>query len=264
MDENSATIEIIGLVQKFHPPVPASPKTRDKVPSGYGTREQCRPFVAAAGIGLTVPSPFSWGYCTPAEVPPLARSFQSPVKGGCPDRVFYILDDPEYGFVGNQFAVPDKISQIAGHLVIPGLSFFDREDQQTLVKVHLPYIFRTAGDAGLLFVPPINRKYSSGLTMMSGLVETGWYSDAVNLAFELPVSPGSVHVAAGDPLAQVLPVPMSAATTDAKILEPHRRQVRDTLESMVKWKQQHDLDRSAYKRISKLQITDQKVEEPVG
>lgn len=251
MDETGAAIEIIGLVQKFHPPVPASPRTRDKVPAGYGTREQCRPFVAAAGIGLTIPSPISWGYCKPADVPQHARSFQSPVNGGCLDRVFYVQDDPAFGFVRNQFAVPAKIEKIAGRLVLPGLSFFDREDQQTLVKVHLPYIFRTINDAGLLFVPPVNRKSSNGLVMMSGLVESGWYPDAVNLAFELPPYPDSVHVAAGDPLAQVLSVNMAAASTDVKLLEPHRRKVRDTLESLVEWRQQHEADRSAYKKIAK-------------
>lgn len=259
MDDNFATIEVIGLTEKFYPPVPASPRTREKVPPGYGTREQCRPFVAAAGIGLTIASPISWGYCLPDAVPNQARAFHSPIKGGCPDRVFYVRDDVEHGFMRNQYAIPDKVMKIAGPLVIPGLSFFDREDQQNLVKLHLPYIFRTVEDAGLLFVPPINRKMEKGLTMMSGLVETDWYADAVNLAFELPDKLGSVHVEAGDPLAQVLPISMQAASTNLSILEPHRRKVRDTLASLSEWQYQHGQDRSAYKKISKLKIADQKI-----
>ena len=254
MNESETRIEIIGLAARFHAPAPASPRTRDKVPSGYGTREQCRPFAAAAGLGLMIPSPFSWGFCTPGELPTGARAFRSPVAGGCAERCFYVIDDPGRGFTRNQFHVPEAVSRIAGALVIPGLSFFDRTDQQAMVKLHLPYVFRTPDQLGLLFVPPLNRPCPSGLNMLSGLVETNWYADAVDLVFELPAMPHQVHIAAGQPLAQAFPVPLAATRPELTRLELHKRKTRDTLAAVADWKVLHGEDRSAYKRLSKQRI----------
>jgi len=263
MNGDAFRIEIISLVTRFRAPTPSSPRTRNSVPSGYGTREQCRPFVTAAAIGLSIPSPFAWGFCTSNEVPPNARTFCSPVSGGCTERLFYVEDDADYGFTHNQFTIPDEIAQFAGPVVVPGLSFFNRSDQQSLVKLHLPYIFRTREDSGLLFIPPLNRNINTGLTVLSGLVETGWYADAVNLVFQLPPTPGYVHITAGEPIAQVVPMSMDATRPDLVLHEQHRRRTRDTLSAMSEWKAQHDKDRSAYKRLSKARLAPKECNELV-
>ena len=257
-------IEIISLVNKFRSPAPSSPRTRENVPSGYGTREQCRPFVAAAALGFSIPSPFGWGFCLPDDVPTGARSFRSPITGGCADRLFYVLGDPAYGFEHNQFSVPDEIAKLAGPFLIPGLSFFNRSDQQDMVKLHLPYIFRTHEDCGILFLPPINRDNGRRPNIMSGLVETGWYADAVNLAIGLPSMPSAIHIAAGETIAQAVPMAMDAAKSDLVLLAQHRRKARDTLSGMAEWKSQHDKDRSAYKRLSKAHLTKEESRELVG
>ncbi|MEO1045027.1 MAG: DUF6065 family protein [Pseudomonadota bacterium] len=253
MQRQDFRIEVIGLVPRFHRPTPASPRTRDSVPSGYGTREQCRPFVAAAALGVTIPSPFRWGYCTADAVPAGCRKFRSPIEGGCPDRLFYVEDDAKYGFHRNQFTISDIVRSGAGDVVIPGLSFFNREDQQHFVKLHLPYIFRTDEDVGLFFDAPVNRDNENGLTPLSGLVETAWYSDAVNLVLQLPPMPGAVHIAAGDPIAQAYPMPMAIVRTSLDFPEHHRRVVRDTFSDMAAWRAKIKADRSAYKKIAKAQ-----------
>ena len=79
-------------------------------------------------------------------------------------------------FTGNQFAVPDKIEKKIGPAPIPGLSFFERTDQQDQVKLHLPYVWRTAPGVNLLFTAPINRPRGDGLSVVSGLVESDWYT----------------------------------------------------------------------------------------
>lgn len=261
MNDDAFRIEIISLVTKFRSPAPSSPRTREALPSGYGTREQCRPFVAAAAIGLSIPSPFAWGFCMPDDVPASARAFRSPVSGGCTERLFYVQDDPGYGFSHNQFNIPDDVAQLAGPVVIPGLSFFNRSDQQDLVKLHLPYIFRTREDCGLLFLPPMNRSNSRELTVLSGLVETGWYTDAVNLVLQLPPAQESVHIDAGEPIAQVVPMFMDATRPNLVRQDQHLRKTRETLSAMSDWKALHQKDRSAYKRLSRAHNAPDKLNE---
>lgn len=251
MENNAFRISVIALCDAIQRPVPASPRTRETVPPGYGRREQCRPFVAAAGAGLAIPSPFEWGYCLLDQVPQGTRSFRSPIPGGCARRVFYVRDEPGRHFRKNQFDIPESVARHAGSLVIPGLSFFEGPDQQHMVKLHLPYILRTQSGAGLLFLPPINRARTDGLMLLSGLVETSWYAGAVNLVFELPQIDSPVHVGAGETIAQVLPLPMKAAKADAIFPERHRREVRNALEEHAEWHAIHGEDRSAYKRLAR-------------
>jgi len=80
-------VAIVGFVNRFLAPEPASPRTRDNPPGGYGVREQCVPFTAAAALDAIIPSRFSWGFCEPAAVPVGARAFRSPISGGCPQRL---------------------------------------------------------------------------------------------------------------------------------------------------------------------------------
>ncbi|WP_298463866.1 DUF6065 family protein [uncultured Erythrobacter sp.] len=251
MENEPLAVTIIPLVDAFERPVPSSRKTRETVPAGYGRREQCRPFVEANGAGLTIPSPFAWGYCLEKDVPAGARAFRSPVSGGCSARVFYVQDDAANHFRGNQFAVPDSVTARTGPMAIPGLSFFEMSDQQQQVKLHLPYILRTDEGMALLFVPPINRSRTDGLQLLSGLVETAWYADAVNMVFTLPPIDQPVHVQTGEPLAQAIPVPTAATRTKVDLAESHRKQVRVTLDAMAEWRTQKTEDRSAYKRLAK-------------
>lgn len=251
MENDAIRISVIALSDAIQRPAPASPRTREAVPPGYGRREQCRPFVAAAGAGLSIPSPFEWGYCLPEHVPHGARAFRSPVAGGCSQRVFYVRDEPGRHFRRNQFVIPDSVARHAGSLVVPGLSFFERADQQHMVKLHLPYMLRTCSSVGLLFLPPINRRREDGLTLLSGLVETAWYAGAVNLVFELPDIDSAVHIVAGDTIAQVVPLPMQATRAEPVFPERHRREVRNALEEHAGWHAMHAKDRSAYKRLAK-------------
>lgn len=253
MDQDALSVSVIPLARTIHCPASASKKTRPSVPPGYGRREQCRPFVEANGLGLTIPSPFTWGYCLSKNVPEGARAFRSPVEGGCPARVFYVKDDPSIGFTRNQYDVPDHVKARMGPLAIPGLSFFERPDQQRQIKLHLPYVLCTQRGVGLLFTPPINRPRSDGLQLLSGLVETAWYADAVNMVFVLPDRDQSVHIQSQEPLAQAIPTPMAATRTSVSCAEPHRKKTRVTLDAMADWRAQKSADRAAYKRIAKTQ-----------
>lgn len=244
-------VTIIGLVTRFLAPTRASPRTRDHPPAGYGVREQCLPFTAAAALGVMIPAPFSWGFCPPTDVPAGARPFRSPVAGGCTERVFYVIDDPALCFERNQFAVPAEIQKQSGPAPIPGLSFFDRADQQDHIKLHLPYVCRTVGGVSLLFTAPLNRPRRDGLGVVSGLVECDWYASPVNLVLQLPPAPSPVRVAAGETIAQAVLIPSALCRPRLEVLERHRREARNLFANLMEWRDLHDRDRSTYKRLAK-------------
>jgi hypothetical protein len=243
-------VAVAGLVPRFLPPRPASPRTRDRPPPGYGVREQCLPFTAAAALGLAIPAPFSWGFCPPAEVPAGTRAFRSPVPGGCPHRVFWVRDDPSLSFERNAFAVPVELQARIGPAPLPGLSFFDRADQQDLVKLHLPYVWRTAGGVGLLFTAPVNRPRADGLGVVAGLVECDWYASPVNLVLTLP-STAAVRVEAGEMIAQAIPISAALREVHTDEVAWHRREARTIFEGLRHWRDAHSRDRAAYKRLSR-------------
>jgi hypothetical protein len=214
MRADSATFTIVPLIPNVRLPRVASARTRAAVPAGYGVREQCLPFTAASALGVLIPSPIRFGLCRPDELPPGSRAFRSPLEQPDPygrfadPRLFYVFDDPDCGFFGNAYQLtgdprPDSCRSSDRE---PGLSFFDRKDQQNLFKLHLPYIWRTPAGLDSLFLPPVNRP-AHGFGVACGLVETEWYASSVNLVLGRPS--GSVHVAAGDPIAQVILVPRS-------------------------------------------------------
>jgi hypothetical protein len=250
----SPRVSIVGLVHRFHPPRPAGARTRDTVPAGYGTREQCLPFTAAAGLGLAVAAPFSWGVCEAAALPPGARAFRSPIPGASHDpRLCYVLDDVEFGFRGNQFRLPNDVVARIGPAPAPGLSFFDRVDQQHLLKVHLPYSWRTPDDLAVLFLEPINRPRDDGLRVVAGLVETAWYANPVNLVVEIPPPPAAIHVRAGDHLAHAVLVPSGATTPMVSVLDEGRF-ARAQLDAIRTWRLAHARHRNAYKRGSRSRV----------
>jgi hypothetical protein len=247
-------VGVVPLASRIRAPVPASARTRARPPAGYGVAEQCLPFTAAAALGFTIPAPFAWGYCNPADVPAGARRFRSPVAGGCQRRVFYVLDDPDYGFAGNQYTAAREVRQRAGPAPLPGLSFFERTDQQDCVKLHLPYIWRTAPGVALLFLAPLNRPRGDGLALLAGLVETDWYADAVNLVLQLPAAPErAVHVAAGSPVAQAVPVAAELRRASLEQLPLHKRAARGLLDAVRTWRDAKERDRAAYKRQARSQ-----------
>lgn len=215
-------------------------------------REQCLPFTSASALGLAVPAPFTWGFCEADAIPDGTRSFRSPIPPDFEEpRWFYIVDDPTLSFRGNQFHVPAEVTARIGEAPVPGLSFFDRPDQQRLVKVHLPYSWRTPDEYDTLFVEALNRPREDGLRVLAGLVETAWYANPVNLVIELPAPPAPVHVEAGTQLAQAILVPQASRRPHLEVLEAHRRATRTQLDGVAHWRAAHAHSRSAYKRLAR-------------
>jgi hypothetical protein len=253
-------VQILPLVPNVALPVAAPAGTREQVPSGYGVQEQCLPFTAASSLGLMIRSPITFGLCPPAEAPEGSHTFRSPLEEAglveSPDgRVFYVQDDPGCHFVGNAFAfdeVPLRTQRGGSKLnpLEPGVSFFGRPDQFDVFKVHLPYAWRTPKDVHCLFLPALNR---SGPEVLCGLVETDWYPTPVNLVLRRPAAGKPLHIATGEPLAQVCPVDRSHRRPELRVLPAHARLARDLRANLAGWYERHARDRSAYKRMAREQ-----------
>ena len=256
MPVNSALFTIVPLVPNVRLPRVASARTRATVPSGYGIREQCLPFTAASALGVLIPAPIRFGLCRPDELPLGCRAFRSPLEqeepyGGFVDpRLFYVFDDRDCGFSGNAYQLTgdSRPASCSSKRFEPGLSFFDRKDQQNLFKLHLPYIWRTPAGLDALFLPPLNRS-AHGFGVACGLVETEWYASSVNLVLGKP--PGSVHVAAGDPLAQVILVPRSLRRSTLELAAADSQLYSQVLTDRAQWDRQLAEDRSAYKMLAR-------------
>jgi len=254
-------VELLPLVAQAVLPVPAPATTRRDVPPGYGVQEQCLPFTAATALGFLIGSPITFGLCLPGDVLADAHAFRSPLDRPRSDgtfddaRVFYVKDDPHCAFVRNAFTfdplpgTPAKGSPLLMP-VQPGLSFFDREDQRDLFKLHLPYVWRTPPEVDTLFLPAINRQ-GTGPTVLAGLVETDWYAPPVNLVLRKPPPDQVVHVAAGDPMAQVVFVARPHRRPSLKVLASHTRAARELRTQMVEWYRQRTENRSAYKQLAR-------------
>jgi len=249
-------LELHPLVPEALLPVTATARTRAEVPAGYGVQEQCLPFTAAAAAGLLIRAPFSFGWCRPDCVPAGARPFAPPRREATldPAAVFYVVDRPESQFVGNAFrlapiAYRDPQGQVHLHAPVqPGLSFFDRDDQAGMFKLHLPYVVRTPEDVDSLFVPPVNR--AAPLDLVVGLVESDWYAHPVSLIARLPRS-GALHVRAGDVVAQVLFLARASRRAEpvvAAATSPERQRLNGDL---LRWYASHGADRGAYKTLAR-------------
>jgi len=251
-----ATVSIVPLVPTSFLPQPAAAQTRATIPSGYGVQEQCLPFTAASALGFVIPSPIGFGLCVPSELPPGCRAFRSPLDRPAADgrfadpRVFYVVDNPASRFVGNAYefeGIPSDGRHPAA-VAEPGLSFFDREDQQDLFKLHLPYIWRTPELVDTLFLPLLNRP-AHGLGVQSGLVETDWYASPVNLILSKPT--GSIHVRPGDLIAHAILIARGLRRPAVEIAPAHARLSREARKGLAEWDQQHATDRHAYKRLAR-------------
>jgi hypothetical protein len=246
---------IVPLVPNASLPRIASARTRAFIPPGYGAQEQCLPFTAASALGVLIPSPIRFGLCAPEELPPGCRAFRSPLDRPAADgrfadaRVFYVFDNPDCRFVGNAYEFSGvSVSGSLSSAREPGLSFFDREDQQNLFKLHLPYIWRTPDSVDTLFLPPLNRP-AHGLGVQCGLVETDWYASPVNLVLGKPA--GSVHVNTGDTVAQAILIPRNLRRPEFEVTAEHARVSRDTRKGLAEWDKQHAEDPHAYKVLAR-------------
>ncbi len=180
--------------------------------------------------------------------------FRSPVsssaetEGASDQRVFYVFDNPECRFRGNAYQLEDIPSPGAPTILEPGISFFDRPDQQHLFKLHLPYVWRTPKDVDTLFLPLLNRP-NNGVTIQSGLVETDWYPSPVNLIIAKPI--GAAHFRAGDPVAQAILIPRNLRQLTLKVAPSHAVITRETRKGVAEWDKQHSSDRAAYKTLAR-------------
>jgi len=248
MSQQAADVHIVPLVANLELPRRASPRLRAEVPAGYGVEEQCLPFTAANGLGFVIPSPITFGWCAAGDVPQSCRAFAPPmpIPGPRANWVFYVQDDSSRAFAGNAYRIvsPTEPSPI----VEPGVSFFDREDQADLFKLHLPYIWRTATEVDTLFVGLMNRS-AQNVTVLAGLVETDWYGNPVNLVLRLMATP--LHVHAGDEIAQAILIARSHRRPELYVAASHSRATRDAHQALREWQRQHASDRSAYKVLAR-------------
>ena len=249
MTSASPGIQIVPLVPNVELPRRASPRTRTSIPSGYGVQEQCLPFTAASGLGILIPSPIRFGHCPLGEVPQACRAFRSPVpvKGPQADWVFYVADNPACRFSGNAYHFQDLPGEST--VLEPGISFFDREDQQALFKLHLPYIWRTPPEIDLLFLPLVNREATQDLAVQSGLVETDWYSSPVNLILRKPAS--AAHIKEGQEIAQAILISRLLRNPAVNTADERSPLIQDTRKALVEWYRQHNQDRGAYKGLAR-------------
>lgn len=242
-------VTIIPLVPNLTLPSPASPRTRSQIPEGYGVQEQCLPFTAASSLGVLIPSPIRFGLCNPEEVPAGCRTFRSPIQSSHPDRrVFYVFDNPECLFRGNAYQLEELPDKNSPPIPEPGISFFDRPDQQHLFKLHLPYIWRTDEEVDTLFLPLINRA-GKGAGVLCGLVETDWYSSPVNLILSKP--PGPLHFVIGDPVAHAIFIPRRLRRASVTVAPSHSRLSRETRKAVAEWDRDHAKERNLYKTLAR-------------
>jgi hypothetical protein len=267
-------VQLFPLVSNLALPKPAPVTTRSQIPPGYGVQEHCLPFTAATALGFLIESPIAFGVCLPAAVPPDGHAFRSPLDRPRSDgtfedeRVFYVKDNPRCSYVNNAYTL-DAFEVVGSQgkrgfaPVEPGISFFDRMDQLDLFKLHLPYIWRTPPDMDALFLPAINRPMPP-LTVLSGLVETDWYANPVNLVMRKPPVKYAIHVAVGDPVAQVIFVKRSDRRPALKVIASHARGARDLRTALAEWYEHRAQERSAYKILARSHHGRVPMEKPSG
>jgi hypothetical protein len=159
--------------------------------------------------------------------------------------VFYVRDDEPCRFTGNAYHLQREDGAVE---VEPGLSFFDRDDQQDLFKLHLPYVWRTPPQIDTLFSAPVNRR-AHGFDVLAGLVETDWYASPVNLVLRAAGTP--IHVRAGDAIAQAVLIGRDQRHPDVRVSPGHSRTTRETFKDLREWQSRHARDRSAYKALAR-------------
>ncbi len=247
-------VECIPLIQNVDLPQVASPTTRRNLPKGYGIQEQCLPFTAATALGFLIGSPITFGYCSKDQIPNGAHALVSPVISEEADPqqsellTFYVEDDYECNFVKNAFY--QLVDNQEARQVLPGLSFFDRNDQQDMIKLHLPYILRTPENIDALFIPAINRN-NSEFRIQAGLVESDWYANFINLVLQLASNKPSFHIRSGESIAQVVFINREHRSADLKVLPKHAKKTRTLLEEQNAFFQELSKNKSVYKKLAR-------------
>ena len=257
MITRAVPLTIVPLVPNVTLPQMASARTRASVPSGYGVQEQCLPFTAASALGVIIRSPIRFGLCALEQLPQGCRAFRSPLNkprgdGSFSDpRVFYVFDNPDCLFVGNayQFNGVSTSDSATASVREPGISFFDRDDQRDLIKLHLPYVWRTPESIDTLFLPRLNQPAANGVEVQCGLVETDWYASPVNLVLSLPRGP--LHVQIGDPIAQAVFIQRSWRRPVLDIATNHAQLSADVRKGLAEFDRQLAEDRSVYKVLAR-------------
>ncbi|HEX2887100.1 DUF6065 family protein [Vineibacter terrae] len=248
--------EIFPLVPGAILPQQSPAAVRARVPAGYGVQEQCLPFTAAAALGLLIGAPFAFGLCLPDEAPTGAHAFRSPLDAPphADPRRFYVVDAPDRGFARNALALtPIPFRDSAGTLnqmnpLQPGISFFDRADQQDLFKLHLPFVLRTPSGIDTLFTAPVNR--AAPFAVVAGLVETDWFPHPVNLVLKKPQD-GAVHVMAGDIVAHAIFVGRDTRRPTLSVQTQPSKEAGAQRNALLKWYIARARNRSAYKRLAR-------------
>ena len=249
-------IEVHPLVPDPVLPTSAPASTRTHVPRGYGVQEQCLPFTAAASAGLLIHSPFSFGFCAPADVPDGGRAFAPPLRSDAHDAgyVFYVQDRPSSRFAGNAFRVTPipyvdpKGQPHLHHAVHPGLSFFDRPDQAGLFKLHLPYVLRTPEGVDSLFMAPMNRPGPCALfkawSRRTGTpIRSTW----------LRICRWTNHCTwpRETPWRQVVFLHRTTRAADVSVVLPGSAASQTLQRDLLRWYVDHNQDRSSYKKLAR-------------
>jgi hypothetical protein len=80
-------------------------------------------------------------------------------------------------------------------------------------------------------------------------VETEWYGSPVNLVLGKPS--GSVHVAIGDSIAQVILIPRDLRRSTLEVAAEHSQVHVSARVELAKWQQELTENRSAYKLLAR-------------
>ncbi|WP_219764435.1 hypothetical protein [Roseomonas alba] len=159
-----------------------------------------------------------------------------------------MCDRPEARFLLNAYEIP--ASPPWPELREPGLSFFVREDQDDLFKVHLPYVWRTPAGLGTLFLPSLSRP---GVQVVAGLVQAEWYGNPVNLVPCKPPMDQARHVEPGQPIAQVVFLNRANRQSELRVVPEGGAAARRFHHGLHAWHRDKLADRSAYRRLARRQ-----------
>jgi hypothetical protein len=88
----------------------------------------------------------------------------------------------------------------------PSAQGTDAMAERAILKLMSPYYIKTRRGWGSLFLPLLNR--DTPLAAIAGLVDTSKYRSLVNIPFLWDGSDGDFEFSQGEPLAQVIPVPL--------------------------------------------------------
>lgn len=223
-----------------------------------GARAGGLPAAAAAGTGLLIPSPIGFGWCRADELPAGAHPVAGPVgdgEDGAP-RLLYVRDQPACRFERNVFhCAPfrsrDAHGRLLTHKLEPaGVGLVEGVERGELFRLQLPYVLRTPPGMDSLLLPPLHRP--GPLAVAPRLVETDWYAGPLELILRRPA--GSVHVAAGDVVAQLVLLYREARQAALRVLAAGSAAARALQDDVVRWQVQHGGDRSAYERLARVPL----------